>query len=92
MHELMAQSIRENEEKYRRHPSTREIYLPNNSVPKPGDLFIQSDLAKTFKFLSDEEFNEKGTRIEKLNAVRKAFYEGDIAIAISDLAAIMVDG
>ena len=86
MHDLMAQSIRENEEKYRRHPSTREIYLPNNSVPKPGDLFIQSDLAKTFKFMADEESSKKGTRVEKLNAVRKAFYEGDIAAAISDFS------
>ena len=86
MHDLMAQSIRENEEKYRRHPSTREIYLPNNNVPKAGDLFIQSDLAKTFKFMADEESSKKGTRVEKLNAVRKAFYEGDIAAAISDFS------
>lgn len=83
MHELMAQSIRENEEKYRKYPSTRQIYLPSDSVPKVGDLFVQADLAKTLKYMADEESNEKGTRIEKLHAVRKAFYEGDIASAIS---------
>ena len=87
MHELMAQSIRENEEKYRRWPSTKEIYLPHDRVPNVGDLFKQSDLAKTLKYMIDEESVAKGTRKEKLNAARKAFYEGDIASAISRYSA-----
>jgi gamma-glutamyltranspeptidase/glutathione hydrolase len=83
MHKLMAETIRDNEENYRRWPPTKEIYLPNGQVPNVGDLFIQSNLAQTFKYMADAESKASGNRINQLQAARKAFYEGDIASAIA---------
>ena len=84
MHELMAQTIKENEAKYRKWPSNQEIYLPNGRPPEAGDLFIQSNLARALKYMADQESSARGSRDEKIDAARKAFYKGDIASAISD--------
>ena len=83
MHELMAQTIRDNEAQYRKWSSNREIYLPNNRPPKVGDLFVQADLAKTLKYMADQESASTGTRANKIDAARQAFYRGDIAHALA---------
>ena len=83
MHELMAQTIKENEAKYKKWPSNQEIYLPNGRPPEVGDLFIQSNLARALKYMTDQESSARGSRDEKIDAARKAFYKGDIASAIS---------
>ena len=83
MHELMAQTIRDNEAQYRKWSSNREIYLPNNRPPKVGDLFVQADLAKTLKYMADQESASTGSRANKIDAARQAFYRGDIAHAIA---------
>jgi gamma-glutamyltranspeptidase/glutathione hydrolase len=48
-----------------RHPITREVFLPHDKVPKPGEMHKQPKLAKTLKLIA-----EKG---------RSGFYEGEIA-------------
>ncbi|MDA1308964.1 MAG: gamma-glutamyltransferase [Proteobacteria bacterium] len=82
MHELMAQTIAENADNYRRWPANREIYLPKDAPPKVGDIFVQSDLARALQYMADREAACGGGRLAGLNAARNAFYKGDIARAI----------
>lgn len=82
MHELMAQTIREHEEEYRRWPSNREIYLPNGRPPMVGENFPQTNLARALQYMADQEAAAGGSRTDGLNAAREAFYRGDIARAI----------
>ena len=82
MHELLAQTIREHEQEYRRWPSNREIYLPNGQPPQVGDKFVQTDLARAVQYMADEETAAGGGRHAGLQAARDAFYKGAIACAI----------
>lgn len=84
MHWLMAGFIAEHEEDYRRWPSSAEVFLPKGRPPKVGELFVQSDLARTLQYMADEEAaHAKGGRVAGLHAARDAFYRGDIAAAIA---------
>ena len=51
-------------------PAAASTFLVNGSAPRPGDVFVQKNLARTFRTLA------KGGR--------DAFYKGDIARAIVD--------
>ena len=82
MHELMAQTIAENEDNYRQWPSNSAIYLPGGKPPKVGDNFVQADLGKALQYMVDQEAACGGGRIAGLDAARDAFYKGDIARAI----------
>jgi gamma-glutamyltranspeptidase/glutathione hydrolase len=83
MHPLMADVLALHEEDYRRWPSTAAVYLPNGRPPKPGELFVQSDLARTLQFMCDQEKAAAGKgRAAGLKAARDAFYLGDIAATI----------
>ncbi|MBV7482216.1 gamma-glutamyltransferase family protein [Bordetella sp. BOR01] len=82
MYPMMSNIISAFAAEYARWPSNTEIYLPNGHPPKPGDLFVQRDLAKTIQYMVDEEKAAGGTRIQGLQAARDAFYKGDIAKAI----------
>ena len=63
--------------------STAAIFLPNGKAPAPGDLFVQSDLARTLQYMADQErAHANGDRLAGLQAARDAFYRGDIATAI----------
>ena len=65
-------------------PTTAEIFLPGGKLPEIGELFIQSDLARSLQYMVDEETAQahKG-REAGLAAARAAFYEGDIAAAMT---------
>jgi gamma-glutamyltranspeptidase/glutathione hydrolase len=56
------------------------IFCPGGRPPEPGEIFIQSDLARTLQYLVDEEnaARHKG-REAGLAAVRDAIYRGDLA-------------
>ncbi|MDA0655106.1 MAG: gamma-glutamyltransferase family protein [Proteobacteria bacterium] len=82
MHPTMQQTLTKTQELLKRWPQTAEIYLPGGKVPEVGDNFIQSDLAKTLQYMADEEASASGSREDKIEAARKAFYEGDPAQAI----------
>jgi gamma-glutamyltranspeptidase/glutathione hydrolase len=85
MYPLMSDYISENLANYSKWPSTAEIYLPGGRAPKPGELFIQSDLARTLRYMADEEAaHAAGGRAAGIRAARDAFYKGDIAKAIAD--------
>jgi gamma-glutamyltranspeptidase/glutathione hydrolase len=69
---------------YERWPSSAKVFLPRGRVPQPGEIFVQAELGRTLQFLADEErrvARRKG-RKAGLDAVRKAFYEGDIAARV----------
>ena len=57
-------------EKLRRTPASASTYLVNGEAPKPGDIFVQKNLARTFRTLA------KGGR--------DAYYRGEIGRAIVD--------
>ena len=64
-------------------PECAAIFLPDGHPPEPGDLFVQTDLAGTLQLLLDEERRATNRGREAgLQAVREAFYAGDIAAAI----------
>ena len=85
IHHFTAAEIAKRADHYRRWPHNAEIYLPNGEMPRSGELFKQSDLGRTLQYLVDEEASASGKgRIAGLQAVRDAFYLGDIATTIVD--------
>ncbi len=56
------------------------IFHPNGRPPEPGEIFVQTDLARTLRYLADEEqaARQKG-REAGIAAVRHAVYRGDLA-------------
>ena len=83
MHSFMADYISEHEEDYRRWPSSVAVFLPRDRPPYEGELFVQSDLARSLQYMVDEETaHARRGRLEGLKAARAAFYRGDIAATI----------
>jgi gamma-glutamyltranspeptidase / glutathione hydrolase len=82
-HPLLCETITTHREAYAQWPSNREIYLPNGRPPQVGELFVQSDLAATLRYMVAEEraAASKG-RNAGLAAARAAFYSGDIGRTI----------
>jgi gamma-glutamyltranspeptidase/glutathione hydrolase len=80
---MMVHLITKHAEYYRQWKQNADIYLPNGEPPKEGQLFVQSDLARTIQFMMDEEkaAGSKG-REAGLAAARHAFYRGDLAAAM----------
>jgi gamma-glutamyltranspeptidase/glutathione hydrolase len=82
---LLADMIAVRQAKYARFPSSAAIFLPGGEPPKVGTLFVQKDLARTLRYMADEEaasLARQGDRAVGLEAARAAFYRGDIAQAI----------
>lgn len=77
---LLAESLREQAGKYSRWPQNAAIFLPNGAPPRIGAKFVQHDLARTIRFMVDQERAAAGRGREAgLAAARDAFYRGDIA-------------
>ncbi len=83
MHPVMAHYIEMNADGYRRWPASAAIWLPEGRAPREGELFVQSDLARSLQFMVDEEraASSRG-RVAGLQAARAAFYRGDLADAM----------
>src|SRR5437899_3049172 len=66
--------------KIHQYPSTMRVYMPTGQPPQAGDVFKNTDLARTLRKLIDAEKSaaSKG-RKEPLKAARARFYKGDIA-------------
>src|SRR5262245_28543705 len=84
MHPVMAHFIARNEATYRLWPQNAAIYLPGGRSPREGELFVQSDLARSIQYMADEEraASPRG-RSAGLAAARDAFYRGDLAAAMA---------
>jgi gamma-glutamyltranspeptidase/glutathione hydrolase len=78
MNELLQFSIASKEEAYRRWPQNAAVFLPSGRVPQVGDRFVQTDLAATLQYMSDQA-TAAGGRDAGLQAAHDAFYKGDIA-------------
>lgn len=76
---LFADFVATRAEKYARHPSTAEIFLPRGRAPRVGETFVQRDLAWTLEQMISAEASADGDRRAGLAAARAAFYEGPIA-------------
>ena len=65
-------------------PTSVKVFLPQGRVPKVGEMFVQSDLARTLREIVRAERNaaSRGRR-EALRAARDYFYKGPIAKRIS---------
>lgn len=82
---LLADMIAARVEKYARWPSSAAVFLPGGRPPRVGELFVQADLARTLRYMADEEaaaLARRGDRAAGLEAARAAFYRGDIARTI----------
>jgi gamma-glutamyltranspeptidase/glutathione hydrolase len=79
---LLERSIGSHADEYRRWESNTAVFLPGGRVPRAGEKFVQSDLAKTIQFMADQDRAAGPDRIAGLNAAHHAFYRGDIARAI----------
>ena len=76
---LLAASIASHAHEYRRWQSNTAIYLPGGQIPKAGDKFVQTDLARTIQFMADQDHAAGPDRLAGLAAAHHAFYRGDIA-------------
>src|SRR5215813_347371 len=81
--ELRVQYIKTRASIFSQWPDAKRIFLPNGEVPKPGDLFVQADLARTLReIVRAERLASRGTRNNRhagLMAARDYFYRGPIA-------------
>ena len=65
-------------------PGSAAMYLPEGRPPRVGEVLKHEDLANTLQFLADEEKAHAGQGREVgLEAVRRAFYRGDVAAQIA---------
>ena len=81
-HQVMVDYVKEYANDFRHFPDNVDIWFSDGKVPTMGTRFIQTDLARTLEFLCDEERTAGDDRLKGLDAVRKAFYRGDIASQI----------
>ena len=66
-------------------PSTARIFLPENNVPKEGDVLVQEDLGRTLHYLVEAEGSvTQGDRKAGLDAAMEEFYHGRIAKTLVD--------
>lgn len=63
-------------------PASKQLYTPAGRAPEPGDMLHNAALAKTFDWLQNVERASAGDRAARLEAVRRAFHEGEVAQAI----------
>jgi gamma-glutamyltranspeptidase/glutathione hydrolase len=81
MYPFLAEQLALVAKKNARWPSNREIYLPGGRSPEVGDIFVQSDLARSLQYMADEEqaaLGKGGDRWAGLKAASDAFYRGDL--------------
>jgi gamma-glutamyltranspeptidase/glutathione hydrolase len=81
-HQVMIDYVRSYADDYRQFPDNMAIWLPGGAVPALGTRLVQADLARTLRFLCDEERAAGDDRMTGLAAVRRAFYRGDVAATI----------
>jgi gamma-glutamyltranspeptidase/glutathione hydrolase len=63
-------------------PDSKRIFLPDGRPPQPGEIFRQTDLARTLRAMADVEkkaLAAGASRAKAIDAVRDYFYRGEIA-------------
>jgi gamma-glutamyltranspeptidase/glutathione hydrolase len=66
-------------------PTSKRVYLPGGHAPKADEVFVQADLARTFRSMVEAEKQNSGRgREAAIEAVRDYFYRGPIAKRIGE--------
>ncbi len=81
-HQVMLDYVGQYADDFRHWPDNVDLWLPGGDVPALGSQLVQADLAATLQFLCDEEQAAGDDRAAGFEAVRDAFYRGDIASRI----------
>ena len=68
-------------------PASAAVYLPENSLPQPGQVLKNSALAELFQTLISKERAASGSRENGISAARNEFYRGAIASEIAEHSA-----
>ena len=63
-------------------PTSAALYLPNGTIPKPGSLFRNETLARTYERLLQAGEAAGDGREAQIDAMRDAWYRGFVAEAI----------
>ena len=75
-----ASMIRSNADRYRRFPTSTELYLPGGEPRTSGDLFVQAELAEAIGLMIEGETRARRRgRARAIRAARDVFYKGEIA-------------
>ena len=76
--------------KYLEHwPTSKKVFLPNDRMPRVGEIFHQPDLARTLRSMAAVEkkaLAEGASRAKAIDAVRDYFYRGEIAHKIDEFS------
>ncbi len=78
VYKLLETSIGSHADEYRRWASNTAVFLPGGRVPREGEKFVQTDLARTLQYMADQDLAAPD-RAAGLQAAHHAFYRGDIA-------------
>ncbi|MBI1982695.1 MAG: gamma-glutamyltransferase, partial [Acidobacteria bacterium] len=66
-------------------PTSSKVFLPGGRAPRPGEIFVQADLARTFLSMAEvDRKNAAKGRVAAIQAVREYFYRGPSARRISE--------
>ncbi len=83
--ELRVQYIKTRAPIFSAWPDAKRLFLPNGEVPKPGDIFVQADLARTLReIVNAEKLGARRGRHAGLVAAREYFYRGPVGKRIGD--------
>lgn len=83
--ELRVQYIKTRSPIFSQWPDAKRVFLPNGAVPKVGDIFVQTDLARTLRaIVAAEKRNAGRGRHAALIAARDYFYKGPVGKRIGD--------
>ncbi len=84
--ELRVEYIKTRAPVFSQWPEARRIFLPNGQVPQVGDIFVQTDLARTLRTLvaAERQGARRGGRHAGLMAARDLFYKGTLGQRIGD--------
>jgi gamma-glutamyltranspeptidase/glutathione hydrolase len=85
--ELRVSYIERTRKIFEKWPTSAKLFLPSGRVPKPGDIFVQPELARTLRAIIGAEASAapKG-RHAGLMAARDYFYRGPVAKRISSFS------
>ena len=83
--ELRVEYIKTRSRVFSQWADAKRIFLPNGTVPKVGDIFVQADLARTLRAIvaAEKQATSKG-RHSALVAARDYFYKGELSKRIGD--------
>ena len=80
----LADGIAKGRPLFEKWPSSRRVYMPDGRLPKAGEIFVQADLARTFRSLAEAEQRAAQGRAGGIEAAREYFYRGPVARRIGD--------